>query len=487
MYIFALSATVLLTFQTTFLLVNDFWQKRVTDMVATDRTALSESLTSLDGIVKSKSVYAADTASLIDGAMGGYLSGLGDRYAMYMNSEQYSDYIAASAQGSSVGIGISSLYDSSKNGIYVVNVYADSPAQKAGIVPGDTITSVNGVAVNESGFYGAMLKIGSGEAYSSVLLKVRKSDGTSEDITVPRDIVSVNSVSTGIIHDTVGVISISEFTNTVTDDFKNGAEELIKNGADRFIIDIRNNPGGETDNVAALLDFILPDGTTITGTDRDGSAKVLLGRVKLCGGLGKLVVRAGCDFVIDSFELAEAEDVEKLTLVEDGRLCHDADIFGWKGRGSMISKEVGYSCSENDGFVYVGGHGWTDYRTDAHMTGYMNSTGSCEFMFRMQKESYFGSQPARAGYGYSVRIGCGNISLIEWNYGEKILVNYTLDDCGRFEHDVSVVAKGQKIAVSVDGKELFSYDIPMGNVSGRAGLRVTGECFGVQSMKITPV
>ena len=71
MYIFAFSATVLLTFQTTFLLVNDFWQRRVTDMVATDRTALSESLTSLDGIVKSKSVYAADTASLIDGAMGG--------------------------------------------------------------------------------------------------------------------------------------------------------------------------------------------------------------------------------------------------------------------------------------------------------------------------------------------------------------------------------------------------------------------------------
>ena len=224
-----------------------------------------------------------------------------------------------------------------------------------------------------------------------------------------------------------------------------------------------------------------------TAYDHDGSAKVLLGRVKLCGGLGKLVIRAGCDFVIDSFELAEAENVEKLTLVEDGRLCHDADILGWKGRGSMISKEVGYSCSENDGFVYVGGHGWTDYRTDAHMTGYMNSTGGCEFMFRMQKESFFGSQPIRAGYGYSVRIGCGNISLIEWNYGEKILVNYTLDDCGRFEHDVSVVAKGQRIAVSVDGKELFSYDIPMGNVSGRAGLRVTGECFGVQSMKITPV
>ena len=273
MYIFAFSATVLLTFQTTFLLVNDFWQRRVTDMVATDRTALSESLTSLDGIVKSKSVYAADTASLIDGAMGGYLSGLGDRYAMYMNSEQYSDYIAASAQGSSVGIGISSLYDSSKDGIYVVNVYADSPAQKAGIVPGDTITSVNGVAVSESGFYGAMLKIGSGEAYSSVLLKVRKSDGTSEDITVPRDIVSVNNVSTRIIHDNVGVISISEFTGTVTDDFKKCAEELIKNGADRFIIDIRNNPGGDTDNVASLLDFILPDGTTITGADRDGSAK----------------------------------------------------------------------------------------------------------------------------------------------------------------------------------------------------------------------
>ncbi len=271
--VFILSTTVLITFQATFLYANNLWQSKVSDMIRTDKTQLSENITALDAIVKSKSVYTSETSSLNDGTMTGYLSGLGDRYAMYLNPSQYADYLAQTAQSTSVGVGINALFDSANPGIYVVNVYSGSPAEKSGIIPGDTITHVNGEAVTSGSFYGAMLKLGSGEAGTGVVLKIKHLDGTSHDLTVSRGIVSVNSSVTSQLVENVGIIKISEFSSSATDDFKKELEKLLIKGADRFVIDIRNNPGGDIKDIAAILDFILPEGVSITSTDRDGSVK----------------------------------------------------------------------------------------------------------------------------------------------------------------------------------------------------------------------
>lgn len=253
--------------------VSRMWQKRTSDMIRTDKTTISENLSSLDSIVKSNNVYSTETAELLYGTMSGYLSGLGDRYAMYLTPEQYGNYISGTAQNSSVGIGISALYDVSADGIFVVNVYPDSPADNSGIIPGDVITHVNGVKASAGGFYSAMLKIGSGEAYTGVLLKIRHSDGTSVDLTVTRDIVTPKSITSRLSKENVGIIRINEFTASCSDDFKSEVQSLITKGADRFVIDIRNNPGGSADAVAALLDFLLPEGVTITSTDKNGAVK----------------------------------------------------------------------------------------------------------------------------------------------------------------------------------------------------------------------
>ncbi len=273
LFVFVFCATVLITFQMTHMFVNDLWQQRVTEMIRTDKTAISEKLTELDNQVKSSSVYASesDTKNLVENTVNGYLEGLGDNYAMYLNENQYANFISSDAQKTSVGIGIIALYDMRSDGIYIVNVYPDSPASKAGILPGDVITHVNGGKVTDKGFYVAMSEIANGKVNAKVKLNVRKIDGTSHALEVERDVVPVQSITSRLYENNIGIVRINEFDANCVEDFKREAQKLITSGADRFVIDIRNNPGGAPENIVLLLDFLLSDGVLISGKDRDGN------------------------------------------------------------------------------------------------------------------------------------------------------------------------------------------------------------------------
>lgn len=221
-----------------------------------------------------------------------------------------------------------------------------------------------------------------------------------------------------------------------------------------------------------------------TSVDHDGSARLLMGKVRLPAGESTLTVVSGCEFTLDSIELAPADEVHDVDFVVDGKLCEGAQILGEKGVHSFVQKSFGLSCGENNAIAYGGGHGWSDYRIDAHISGIVGSTGSCEILFRMQKESWYPAQPACGGYGYGVRVGGGVLRLLEWGYGERQLASYTLSDVHDVEHDISVEVRGSHIEISIDGRRALDYDIPMGNPTGKFGVRVTGECFGIPNAKV---
>lgn len=219
--------------------------------------------------------------------------------------------------------------------------------------------------------------------------------------------------------------------------------------------------------------------------DRDGSAKVVLGTVDLTAGMQDLTFTATTAFTADTFELSFASEVVDTVLVEDGKLTDAVEVLGWKGRTSLLSKYMGVSCAEGNGYGYTGDHGWTDYELTATIHGTADLTvGSAEILLRMQKESFYSAQPASSGYGYTVRIDHNKLTLNEWAYGERCLVSYALDHQGMFTHTLKVVAEGQKLTVYLDGDLAFEYAIPMGNPSGRVGLRVTRECFGISEMTV---
>jgi len=270
--LFILTTTIFITFQATYLSVTHTWKSKVSDMIKTDRTTISESISELDSVVSQNSVSKYDTATLVNGALNGYLSGTNDRFSQFLTPEMYKDYQIGSSHVTSTGIGISALWDNTNDGIYIVNAYPNSPAEKAGIVPGDVITHVNNKSVIESGFYGAMLQIGSGKADTTLNLTVRRVNGTTENISPVRAVVKVTPIS-GKISQTnrkVGIIRIEQFSDTALADFQSALEELISRGAERFVIDIRNNSGSNIESISRVLDFLLPEGILMTSTDKDG-------------------------------------------------------------------------------------------------------------------------------------------------------------------------------------------------------------------------
>ncbi|MBQ8289149.1 MAG: family 43 glycosylhydrolase [Clostridia bacterium] len=242
------------------------------------------------------------------------------------------------------------------------------------------------------------------------------------------------------------------------------------------------------EGVAVTVNGVTLTAPAPTKYDRDDSAKVVLGTVELTAGMQDLTITAASAFIADTFELSCASEVADTVLVEDGHLTPDVEVLGWKGRSSLLHKYMGVSCAEGNGYGYAGDHGWTDYEITATIHGTADLTvGSAEVLLRMQKESFYGSQPASSGYGYTVRIDHEKLTLNEWAYAERTLVSYALDHSGMFTHELKVIAKGQKITVYLDGALVIDYPIPMGNPSGRVGLRITRECFGISEMKVKKI
>ena len=137
--LFVLVAACFLTFQITYNETDSRWRERVSDMLATDSKETNEGLSGLTGVVNEHYLYEVKGETMSEGAMTGLVRALPDNFSMYMNQKEYQNFLAFRNSNNSTGIGISALYDSSKDGIYVVNVYKGSPAELAGIVPGDDI------------------------------------------------------------------------------------------------------------------------------------------------------------------------------------------------------------------------------------------------------------------------------------------------------------------------------------------------------------
>ena len=94
-------------------------------------------------------------------------------------------------------------------------------------------------------------------------------------MTLARAEIKVYTVSHRMVGTDTGVIKINEFTSQTPTEFKNAIEDLIVNGAERFIFDVRNNPGGSLDGVSQTLDFLLPEGNIIIINEKNGTQRTI--------------------------------------------------------------------------------------------------------------------------------------------------------------------------------------------------------------------
>ena len=219
-----------------------------------------------------------------------YAAGTGDIYAEYYTSEEV-EALQSDSQGEMEGIGVSVVNDKVDVGgisysvLTVISVIDNSPALSAGLRVGDciyTVTDENGqeVSVDAIGYDKAISCVRGPAGTRAHFTALRFStDGAYE--VIPFDIerapITAESV-TGRVHEqdaTVGIVKISQFDLTTPPQFHATMDALIAQGCQKFVFDVRYNPGGALQSVEAVLSTLLQKGDVMISTVySDGSRDV---------------------------------------------------------------------------------------------------------------------------------------------------------------------------------------------------------------------
>lgn len=205
-------------------------------------------------------------------AIKGYVAGLDDPYTEYISKSEMEDY-TTNLMGNYVGIGIYMSANSAKNLIQVVMPIKNSPAEEAGILAGDLITSVNGVKYTAEDMDEAAAAI-KGKEGSTVKLEILRNQEV-KTFEITRRKVVTNPVEADKLENNIGYIAISSFDEDTADDFHNKFVELKNQGIKSLIIDLRNNGGGLVEEALKIADYIVPKGKELLITvDKDGKEEI---------------------------------------------------------------------------------------------------------------------------------------------------------------------------------------------------------------------
>lgn len=201
-----------------------------------------------------------DQNKLIDGAIQGMMSALGDPFSSYMGQET-AQHFSEQIEGSFTGIGAEV---SMENGnVTVVSPIKGSPAERAGIKPKDILLSVNGVSFEGLSLNEAVAKI-RGPKGTEAKIKVKRAGvETTLEYTIIRDDITMETVSSRMEEGGVGVIEVTEFSMNTAERFQKEVEALEKQGMKGLVIDVRNNPGGVLKVVIQMAEQFVDKGKVI--------------------------------------------------------------------------------------------------------------------------------------------------------------------------------------------------------------------------------
>lgn len=216
-------------------------------------TEIAKSLERYREIIEKYYLGEIDETKLEEGAIKGYIEGLGDPYTEYISKEDMKDYLD-DTMGNFVGIGIYMVKNTEYNRIQVLSTIKGSPAEKVGIQAGDLILKVNDVEYKADDMTTASNNI-KGEEGTKVVVEVLRNNQTLK-YEITREKVKLNQVEGKVISNNIGYISFTSFDESTANDFKSKFEELNKNSIKSLIIDLRNNGGGIVDEALEIADFV---------------------------------------------------------------------------------------------------------------------------------------------------------------------------------------------------------------------------------------
>ena len=215
--------------------------------------------------VNNEYVEEIDHSEAMDAAINGVLQSL-DPYSAYMSPEIFKEMLTeTSGEFGGLGIEVGMEFGVVK----VISPIDNTPAEEAGVKAGDYIVKINDIQVQGKTLTEAV-ELMRGPVGSTIKITVRRR-GVKKAIifNITREIIKIESVKSKIIEDTVGYIRLTSFNENSANQIKEKIKELKQNKKiEKYILDLRNNPGGLLSQAIKISDFFLNNGEIVSTKSR---------------------------------------------------------------------------------------------------------------------------------------------------------------------------------------------------------------------------
>ena len=216
--------------------------------------------------IKKDYVDDVDQAEVMDAAINGVLQSL-DPYSAYMSPEMF-DNMETETKGAFGGLGIEVGMEAGV--VKVISPIDDTPASRAGVKAGDYIILIDDIQVQGKTLMEAV-NLMRGPVGTPIEITIRRR-GKKKAIVlkIVREIIQVKSVTAKVIDNNIGYFRLTSFNENSGQQLKNKIDEIkAENGINRYILDLRNNPGGLLSQAVKISDFFLDDGEIVSTRGRN--------------------------------------------------------------------------------------------------------------------------------------------------------------------------------------------------------------------------
>ena len=228
-------------------------------------------LAQLELLIEEKFIGETDALNLTDEAASGMVSALGDRWSYYMSASEYEAYLEQMANAY-VGIGITIQAAEDASGFLIVQVTEGGPAEEAGLLAGDVVVGVFDQRV--AGWTTAEVRdLVKGKEGTFVDMTVLR-EGSEVTFSVERRSIQTPVASAVMLENSVGLVAIYNFDSRCAEETIAAIEQMLDQGAQALIFDVRYNPGGYADELVKVLDYLLPEGELFRKVDYAGREEV---------------------------------------------------------------------------------------------------------------------------------------------------------------------------------------------------------------------
>lgn len=268
-------------------------------------------LNQLESLIEECFIGEADQTAMEDAAAYAMVDALGDRWSYYIPADQYQTHVET-MENAYVGIGITILAEEYEQGFRIEAVTSGGSAQDAGLLAGDLLIGVDDRDVR-------------GMTTEEMRSLVRGQEGTTVSVTVLRDGKELTfqverrrfetPVATGqLLPGNVGLVTIENFDERCATEAIAAIEELLAQGAEKLIFDVRNNPGGYASELIQLLDYLLPEGEIFHTVTYDGTEDISYSDAH-CLDIPMAVLVNGDSYSAAEFFAAALQEYEAATVV----------------------------------------------------------------------------------------------------------------------------------------------------------------------------